>query len=359
MSKKADGNSSADLKGISVSHDGHSSKPVALAPLKTSLDYNLEDLEKPSALFMLREDFAADNKLAFNGKFRGKWTVKVNTLLAVGGSRENPKLEVQDDAQLNGPVGKHKVQLKFKPKKFSAQLDFGHHLISNNVTLKDGTQVNSSSFLNPYLFFESDRVFKKQLFGLGVLTHTNHCLRSNARINLKNEESKLDWDISKNVYAHHKGFFGNFFTNWKFADSFIFNERKALFGYDRDQLNLNCEINFAKGSFRDWKLQNSSVSASYDMKVNGAVAAAVEQNYAAQGDKTPQEVSFGYRNKLTRDLEVKSKLTLSGLMSLFLNYKLKDGLSVHSTLAAKMGDSQKKGFLEMPFDFGIKLKLEH
>lgn len=359
MSKKADGISSVDPKGISVSYDGQPTKPVVLAPLKTSLDYSLEDLEKPSALFMLREDFAADNKLAFNGKFRGKWTVKVNTLLAVGGSAESPKLEVQDDAQLNGPVGKHKVQLKFKPKKFSAQLDLGHHLISNSVALRNGTQINSSSFVNPYLFFESDRVFKKQLFGFGVVSHTNHCLRSNSRLNLKVEESKLDWDISKNLYAHHKGFFGNFFTNWKFTDAFIFNERKALFGYDRNQLNLNCEVNFGKGSFRDWKLQSSSVSASYDMKVNGAVAASVEQKYGAQGETAPQEVSFGYRNKLTRDLEVKSKLNLSGLMSLFLNYKLKEGLSIQSTLAAKMGDSQKKGFLEMPFDFGIKLKLEH
>lgn len=355
--------------------------PAPLAPLKNSLDLNIEDLEKPTALYLFREDFAADNKLAFNGKFKGKWTVKLNSILGIGGNVNAPKLELYDEAQINGPIGQNSIQLKFKPAKISGQFDFGHHLAYNKVHVENGQPHNTFLYANPYLYFETDRVFKKELYGLGALINFNRELREDFRLNLRNQEGKFDWDISNNGLIKAKGFFASWFFNFDLKNSLNFSDRRCVLGYDRDGINTNVELNFGKGNYKNWNFNQATISGSYDMRERGTFAAIFTKTFAATdkpatgGDaqaagqanadaasKAPvagEDFAIGYRNKLRPDLELKTKMSYKGLCSLFFNYRIREGLNIHSTLQTNIVNKNNKGFLEYPFDFGLKLKLEH
>lgn len=346
--------------------------PNPLPPVKNSLDFNIEDLEKPTALYLFREDFAADNKVAFNGKFKGKWTVKVNSVLGVGGTLNAPKLEVIDDAQLNGPIGHHNIQLKFKPTKFSAQLDLGHHLSLHKAHVHNNVKDHFHLFSNPYLFYETDRVFKKQLLGLGLILNTSNGIKDNTRLNFRWQEGKFDWDITSNTLFKSRGFFFNWFLNMNIRDALNFSDRRFLLGYDRDGINANLEFNFAKGSFRDWKLSQTTLSGSYDFREPGVLALLLSKNYAAIGatgdaqvadagkeKALEHDIAVGYRNKLNNNTELKTKFAYSGLASAFVNHRIQEGLNLHLTVQTNITNKNNKGFLEYPFDLGLKLKFEH
>ena len=124
-----------------------------LPPVKNSLDYNIDDPEKPTSIYLFREDYGADNRVSVLGTFRGKCTVKVNSFLAVGTSSEPPILRMFNEVQIHGPIARRDLQIKLKPDRVSAQLDLGHHQLEETA----GGNRSVPSFLNPYLFFEADR----------------------------------------------------------------------------------------------------------------------------------------------------------------------------------------------------------
>lgn len=354
-------------------------------PASNSLAHCLEDLEKPTAIFMLKEDYAPDNKVQFQGKFKGRWTVKVNSALGIKGDLESPSFDLIDDAQLNGPVGNNTIQLKFKPKKFSAQLDLGvHTLTKKEPTLEDN--IGSRTYWNPYLFYESDRSFKNKLFGLGAMLYPCKGSKINARLNLRHSEDKVNWDISKNLSILKQGFFLSSFCNLALENDLTFNDRRLLLGYDKEGINANIGLDFGKGQFKQWDGAITSLSASYDLKEKGVFGAYYETSIGtlptkagAESSQGPLEgaqggsgarlqgndisgalddFSIGYRNKLNRDLEVKTKLSLKGLAMAFFNYRIRDGLNIHSTIQTNLVNQNKNGFLNLPFNLGFKIKLE-
>lgn len=332
-------------------------KPLFAVPVKISNDFNIEDLEKPTALYLFREDYNHDNKLAFNGKFKGRWTVKLNAALQVEGSCNEPKLAIVDDAQLNGHLGSNALQLKFKPAKVSAQLDFGHHAIHSHTHGK-GYEVVNQSFLNPYLYFDTSRDLKENTYAAGFMFYFDTWLRTNSRLNLRRKEGKIDWDIQENALFRHKGFFANYHFGYNFTDAIQFRARKFLLGYDKNEVNVNLELGVAKGSWREWKLDSSTASLSYDFRERGLFGLIAELNPAKAELPKSEDISLGYRNKLRKDVELKTKLSYKGLAALFLGFHLKDGVNLHTSVSTNIINKDKKGFLEMPFDFGLKLKIE-
>jgi len=335
------------------------SRPRPLPPVKISNDFTVTDLEKPTALFLFREDFAADNRITFNGKFRSRWVVKWNAFLAVRGNSQAPAFELLDDAQINGPIGRNSLQLKFKQKKLSAQLDFNHHLIHNDYELATKRH-NFYTFLNPYLYFECDRSLRNHLYGLGWMTYISTKYRDHWRFNFSEKENKLSWDLTHNMLFRHRGFFANWVLGLTTTDTLFFNDRRFMIGYDRDEINVNVEAYDKKGTIRDWAVDAVTASASYDFRERGLLGIYASKFFGEGTDPNRlQDLSFGYRNKLRRDLEFKTKVSTTGLVHFFFNYRVRDGLNVHTSFLGALTDKTKKGFLEMPFDLGLKIKLEN
>ncbi len=372
MSKKLDQAAEDIKRGVSNATSSVAREikklDAPLPPVRISNDFNIEDLEKPTALILFREDYNADNKIQFNGKFRSKWTVKFNAAINLAGSLSAPQLELVDDAQINGPVNGNELQLKFKPKLFSAQLDFGHKLIHTFYN----TQNDSShlyTWFDPYLYFDSDRLFNSETLGLGVLIKTNDFSRSNTRLNLRKKENVANWDINNSFLFKHRGFFLNTALNFTYKDTLIFQTRKALLGYDKGDVNANAEVNFGSGPIQNWGVDKSSLSLSYDFRERGTLGLMGNVNLnrgkaegapqgAASAAEPGEDLAIAYRNKLNKNTEVKAKFSLKGLASIFLNFKVKDGLNIHTTLGTNLLNNNKKGFLELPFDFGLKVKLD-
>jgi len=339
------------------------SLPTPLPPVKNSNDFVIMDLEKPTALYLFKEDFAADNKVQFNGRFRGRWTVKVHSALAVGGNTDAPRFEFVDEAQLNGPLGQNDLQVKFKPQKLSAQLDFGHHLVMTNY--KWGTRHYVNTFLNPYVYLETDRALRNSLLGIGLMGYFNRVYRDNFRLNFFNKEDKLGWDMQYNALVRYSGFFFNCALGLTFTDALFFKDRKFMLGYDRNEVNANVEFFNRPGTFREWACDSLGLSLSYDFREKGLFGVYATKPFAALSldprvaAPSLDDVQFGYRNKLRNDLAFKTKFGLRGLASFFFNYRLRDGLNLHTSLLTNILNRDKKGFLELPFDFGLKLKLEN
>lgn len=326
-------------------------------PVKVSNDYSINDLEKPTAVFLFKEDYCPDNRIQFGGKFKGKWNVKANAAMKIEGSTNQPRLFLSDDVQINGPVAGTNLQLKFKPDLLSAQLDFGHTLIQNDYDTAQGP-MRINHFLNPYIYFESDRSFNSQLYGLGTMYYLNNFLRKNIRLNFYKRENVLNWNFQVNSLYAYRGVFLNMLFTLTYGNCFAMNNRRVILGYDQDEINANVEVNFEGGNIKNWNLSETIATVSYNFREKGLFGLFLRSYFLKNGNSAVHDFGVGYSNRLSKELDMKAKLNLNGILNLFLNYKLQDGLYLQPSLMTSLVNQSKKGFLNFPFDFGLKVKLE-
>lgn len=326
-------------------------------PVKVSNDFAISDLEKPTAVFLFKEDYCPDNRIQFGGKFKGRWGVKANAAMKVEGSANQPRLFLTDDVQINGPIAGANLQLKFKPEILSAQMDFGHTLIQNDYETAQGP-VRINQFLNPYLYFESDRTFNNQLYGLGMMYYVNNFVRKNMRLNFYKRENVLNWNFQLNSLYAYRGMYLNMLFTLTYNDFFSLKNRRVLIGYDQNDINANLEVNFDGGSITKWNLSETIATISYNFREKGLFGLFL-RSYFLRDNSTPvHDFGVGYSNRLSKDVDLKTKLSLNGILNLFVNYKLQEGLYVQPSLMTSLVSQSKKGFLNLPFDFGLKIKLE-
>lgn len=345
-----------NLKGASK-EPFYSFSSLPAVPVKVSTDYSIADLEKPTAVHLFREDFGPDNRVQFGGKFKGNWTVKANAAVKVEGSANHPRLFLSDDVQINGPVAGTNLQLKLKPDLVSAQMDFGHTFFRAEYDTPQGA-VRIDQFVNPYLYFESDRVFNNQLYGLGVMYYLNNFLRDNIRLNFYKRENLLNWNLQSNTLYSYKGMFLSMLFTLTYNDFFALKNRRLMLGYDKNDINANVELGFEAGSFKKWNLVDTTATVSYNFREKGLMGVFF-RTYFMRDNTTPiNECGVGYSNRLSKDLDFKAKLSLSGILNLFANYRLREGLYVQPSVMTSLSSPSKKGFLTLPFDFGLKVKLE-
>ena len=331
-----------------------------LPPVMNSFDYPVDELEKPVALRVFRDGFAANNSASLYWKFQGRWTARFQSGLFFGAQSTNSRFGSIDEAQINGPVGKYDVQLKFKADKLSGQLDLGHHALWRK-------QVKAHPFLanlfwNPYIYLEADRECTSRHLGMGIMTHYGDRFRTNFRFNLRSYQTGFFWDISKNVALRHNGLFANFFAKTSFTDQLVFPERRMIFGYEKDRYNLNIEVEAAPGSYSELKGKVNSLSGSIDLRDNGIIAATLllhEPSRTEEGVAFDEEkvLVLGYRNKISKNLEVRAKLSTRSRLGCFVNYRVLKGMNIQASLDTGLTGAMKQSYLNLPFDFGIKLKM--
>ena len=165
--------------------------------------------------------------------------------------------------------------------------------------------------------------------------------------------------MQKNGLYRRRGFFFNYFFNATFVDFLDFKARKLMVGYDEKELNANLELQTEPGSYKEWALRQALATVSYDLKEKGLFGLQVDLSPdSLKKDRVSQLLTFGYRNKLSKDLEFKTKISLKKESSFFLNYRIAQGLSFQSTLTTSLVHKHRLGFLGYPFDLSLKLKLE-
>lgn len=381
------GKAQAEISALIPEDFGSLMESHSLPPVKNSLDYNIDDPEKPTSIYLFREDYCADNQVSILGTFRGKCTVKFNSFVAVGNSFEPPTLQMFNEAQIHGPIGKRDLQIKLKPGRVSAQLDLGHHQLEETV----GGQRTTPSFLNPYLFFEADRELQKRLAGVGCLITRGNFYKNNFRLNLRHGQRAVDWDIGSNVTLKHKGFFFSSLLNFCLKGGLQFNSRRFTLGYDRNSFNVNAEVGFGRGSLRDWRPEFGTFSLAYDLRefgVFGLLYSAGESRRMKNGcaligargvrsfnglEQFPvnsitslsdlkthikDNFAFAFRKTLNDRTEIKTKFSVKGPNAFFLSYRLHENVSIQTTVQTLVASEQNLGFLDLPFEFGLKLKIE-
>ena len=331
--------------------------PVPFVPVKVSNDFSISELEKPTAVFLFREDYAPDNRIQFGGKFKGRWTVKANAAMKIEGSTHEPRLFMSDDLQINGPIAGTNLQLKFRPEVLSAQLDFGHTLVQNDYDTAQGA-LRINHFINPYLYFESDRSFHNQLYGVGAMYYLNNLARKNFRLNFYKRENVLNWNFQLNSLYSYGGFFLNTLFTLTYNDFFAMQNRRLMLGYDENDVNANVEFNFEGGSVKKWSLSDVTATAAYNMREKGLFGLFLRSFFLHTQSTPVTDFGVGYSNRLNKDFDVKAKLSLNGVLNLFMNYKLQEGLYLQPSLMTSLLSQSKRGFLNFPFDFGLKVKLE-
>lgn len=363
-----------------------------LPPVKNSLDFIIEEFEDPMGLLLFRRDFTPSNKLSFHGMFRGRWTVKLNSFLGIGGQWPTPVFEMLDEAQLNGPVGRYDAQIKFRPARVSAQLDFGHHLMLHRTYIDKGARIDKYSFWNPYILAETDRSFHRQLYAMGAMIHSNGSFRGNFRLNLRSRDSVFGWDISANASARHNGFFASWLLNFGATDQLFFNYRRFLLSFDRRRLNLNAELSFDAGNFRQWQVNQAIFSVALDLKELGQVGLMLapksgtdiptslarrasgvdfsppdlrhpsvdpQLTSSAVAHSPADDFALAYGNRITHNCLLKAKVSVRGDAATFFNFRIRDGLNFHVSLKTRLSQNKLKGLLDLPFEFGAKIKLEN
>lgn len=327
-------------------------------PAKNSNEYSITDLAKPTAVSLFREQFSPDNKIQFNGIFKGNWTVKTNTSVKVDNIPGQAKLNMTDDVQINGRFAETSLQAKLKPTLISTQFDFGNIYFRNAFNGKYGPMV-FNNFINPYASFEIDRTLKNHVWTFGMIYFTNDFLRKNFKVNIFKKESKYNWDLQVNNFLTCSGFFLNYLFTVNYANSISINNRKVLLGYEKNDINANLELNFKNGGVKDWKITETMTTLSYNLKENGIFGVYLRNLYNLRSDCSVQnEFGVGYSNKISKELDVKAKINLQGILSIFTNFKLNKNLSVQPSLLTSFGGLDRQGFMTLPFDFGLKIKFE-
>lgn len=326
-------------------------------PVKISNDFKIKEMEKPTAFFLFREDFEPNNKVSFNGTFKSRWAVKFNDGVDIDGTIQNPLFRTFYDIQLNGPVGKSNLQVKVKQDRLTAQLDFGHHLVHNEVSATQSHR-NLFTFLNPYVYFECNDKIRDHLYGIGLMTYFNRDYRDHWRLDFKQGSTGLDWQLTHNLLAKHRGFFLNWILGITYNKALAFKNRQFMVGYDRDEVNANLELIAKEGPVNDWKIEKATASASYDFRERGLLGLMAETSFVDRIDtKHVDDFSFAYRNKLRRDLEFKGKLSARGNANFFFNYIVRDGFNIQTSFLTSLVDRKDlKGFLGAPFGLGLKIK---
>lgn len=348
---------------------------VPLPPVRNSLDHNIDDPEKPTSIYLFRENYSADNRVSWVALFRGPASVKFSLALAAA--------RVENEAEIHAPLGKFDLQLKLKKDRVSAQIDLGHHLLAADKA--------KGLFFNPYALVEIDRVCERKLVGVGCMVTRDTRYKNNLRLNLRQDHRGTAWDFNSNTTLRKRGFFVGSLVNFTYRNGLSFNSRRFVFGYDRHCLNVNAEIGFGRGGLREWPAELRTLSAAYDLRELGLFGLLLSAGpgegqtrrnslFYAQGlqsfnglDQLPppaehpvkelvgrlgRNFAFGYRNTLNRNLELKTKFSLKGPNALFLNYRLKENLHLQTTFQTLVAGEASKGFLEMPFEFGAKLRME-
>ena len=126
---------------------------------------------------LFEDDFTADNRLQFNGKFTGRTNVKFNAYTTPRLSNNEVAFGLEEDAQVNLKAADIGFQAKFKPNLISLQADFDHHLKTFN---QGGNAYNF--WLNPYVIWETSRALKNNNLHFGFLTHVNNSFMSHVAL---------------------------------------------------------------------------------------------------------------------------------------------------------------------------------
>lgn len=331
-----------------------------LPPVMNSFDFPVDELEKPVAVRVFQDGFAANNSASLYWKFQGRWTARFQSGLFLGTQTQNSRFGFLDEAQINGPVGKYDVQLKFKANKLSGQLDLGHHAFWRKQVKAHPFFANL--FWNPYIYLEADRECSAGHMGMGLMAHYGDRFRTNLRLNLRSYQTGFFCDLTKNVALRHNGLFANCFIKTAFNDKLLFPERRMIFGYEKDRYNMNVEVEAEPGSYSKLKGKVNSLSGSIDLRDNGIIAATlllhepsrIEEGVAFDEEKV---LVLGYRNKISKNLEVRAKISTRSQLGCFVNYRVLKGMNIQASIDTGLTGAMKQSYLNLPFDFGLKIKM--
>lgn len=174
---------------------------------------------------MFDDDYTADNRIQFNGKFLGRTNVKFNAYATPKLANNEVTFGLQEDAQLDLKANGVGFQAKFKPSLISTHADFDHHL---RTWVVNGQAYNF--WFNPYLLWETNRSLKSNHIHFGILTQCD-TYKNHVRFILSDKKKNHWLDIQNNWFYSYKGFSLNYLHTASIGDIVRVLNKKILFGY--------------------------------------------------------------------------------------------------------------------------------
>jgi len=254
------------------------------------------------------------------------------------------KCDMKDEVTVDMDAGKMNTVCELKKDVMTHQTDFGTTKLLDDKFL-----------LNPYFRFESDRSLNNKKVFLGGVSRWGEFMLRN-QFAFKNS-TDLKFDARLN-YVHNN-------CNLTLSKSCdLINVKllnwRLLTGYEDNTYSSYLEV--LKESGNNWA-NWARVHLGYKMCDNFDVALSLHQNVETT---TERKMDLGFRYKLDKNTEVKQKVNCNLDTSCFMKHKLNDStwmLFTMSTNLRNLGSSTQssgyKGFMNYPFNYGFKLKVDN
>ena len=311
---------------------------------KTATDDDVTRLPKSQAEGTLSDDMDVKNDLKVETKMKLEHgSLKYGFTQTTSQDKSgNVTHNVADDAQMDTKIHGQDLRVKLKPKEIIKTLDLG------TMKLLDGKQLT-----NPYVEWQTSRSLENNTFSLGHVSRYNSLkvnkkqLVNNSGLNL---DSNLQWKNDRQSFSLRQlTKLCNFTSlNSNFKTEFVKDKTTVALEGSRGQGEVLSNF--------DWL----ALHLHHNVCKGFTVAAKATQ---FTDDSTSRQLEVGYAWDLGNGGKLKMKTDLDQNCWTSFAFKANDKASLLLTMQNNRGNLGQmnpswKGFLGLPFNFGMKLKLD-
>ena len=328
---------------------------LSIPPVANSINDTTDVIDKPALLNVFDHYLPTDNTVSLGVISRGTDFVTFNTGMKLDQKDGAVTYRFVDDFSVHfrRVLAPTSLKLQLRGDKVLLHTDFDQHLIRFNL----GNE-KQRLWVNPYVALDTSRFLNKFNVHLGCVSHWDNInFKKNSKIVLHQLHSRLQADLVGKFSWRYRGFFVNALLNSSVYNPLETADRELLAGVEERDLVAAVSLRKSTpGSYLQWNLDRAAFLLAYNLRANGIVGAELSHTFQAN---TNPALAVAYQNRVARDLFLKAKVDTNLNAALYTDYALDQGVSVQAAVKKNFSaNTTTKGFLDLPFLFGVKLMID-